>query len=154
MRAVEVQKRGALHMHVLLWSAEPLDGQVLDVQEMVTTAGFGCVFDLAPIEPGSRKHAYYLSKYVTKSVDQRGDVPWTADVVDRLTGEVRRMKTVASYRAWSSSRGWGLTMAEVRAECARAAQAAATRRAPLELAAADAPATELPAPTSTAEPPT
>jgi hypothetical protein len=83
--------------------------------------GFGHELDLAPITPGSRKHAYYVAKYVTKACDSRDLVPWRSDVVDIETGEIRRLHTVASYRTWSASHGWGLTMSEVRAICARAA---------------------------------
>jgi hypothetical protein len=119
LRAVEVQKRGALHLHVIVWSPVPLDRIAL--RRMAIGYGFGHELDLAPVVPGSRKHAYYVAKYVTKACDSRDDVPWRADVLDEESGEVRRMHTVASYRTWSASHGWGLTMSEVRAICARAA---------------------------------
>jgi hypothetical protein len=70
-RVVEVQKRGALHLHVLLWSAEPLPrGQV---QELALAAGFGCQIDLSPLSP--KRHAHYAAKYATKATDQRGAAP-------------------------------------------------------------------------------
>ncbi len=119
LRAVEVQERGALHLHIIVWSAVPLDRAHL--RRMAIGYGFGHELDLAPITPGSRKHAYYVAKYVTKACDSRDLVPWRSDVVDIETGEIRRLHTVASYRTWSASHGWGLTMSEVRAICARSA---------------------------------
>jgi len=124
LRAVEVQKRGALHLHVIVYSPIPLDRAAL--RRLAIGYGFGHELDLAAIVPGSRKHAYYVSKYVTKACDSRDEVPWRADVlVNPGTGEVQRLLTVASYRTWSSSQGWGLTMKDVRAACASAARARA-----------------------------
>jgi hypothetical protein len=130
LRAVEVQKRGALHLHVIVWSPDPLD--VLAVQALAMAAGFGCVLDLAPIVPGSKRHAYYVAKYVTKACDSRDDVPWTVDTVDEDTGEARQLHTVATYRAWSSSQEWGLTMKAIKAVCSAAARRAAEARRALE----------------------
>jgi hypothetical protein len=114
LRGIEVQIRGALHDHALLWSPVPLS--VGQLRARAIAAGFGHSVDLAPIEPGSKRCAYYVSKYVTKAADSRDDVPWMGDVVDRLTGEISREQVRASYRTWSSSREWGLTMAQVRAQ--------------------------------------
>lgn len=110
--SVEVQKRGALHRHVIMWSSEPLS--LRQIRPLAMDAGFGHEVDLAEAEPGSRRFAYYVAKYVTKSCDDRDQVPWRADVVDEQSGEVRSMRTAATFRTWSSSRGWGLTMREVR----------------------------------------
>lgn len=112
-RAVEPQKRGALHLHVIVASPSQLDP--LEVQRLARAAGFGCVMDLAVVEAGSRRHAYYVAKYVTKAADSRADVPWVADVVDRETGEIDRRATMPTYRTWSSSHGWGLTMRALKA---------------------------------------
>jgi hypothetical protein len=120
LKAVEVQERGALHLHVIHWSPEPIDLTV--VQALAVRAGFGCVLDYAPCAPGSRRAAYYVAKYVTKACDQRGAVPW--DVVNTWTGEVEAVEQ-ARYRTWSSSRGWGMTMRMLR----DAIRAAAERRA-------------------------
>lgn len=119
LRAVEVQKRGALHLHVIVWSPDPLDK--LQLRRLAIGYGFGHSLDLSPITPGSRKHAYYVAKYVTKACDQRENVPWAADLLDRSTGEIRRVDALATYRTWSASQGWGLTMKEIRATCSRAA---------------------------------
>ena len=120
LRAVEVQKRGALHLHVLVWSPVPLDQAAL--RRSAIHYGFGHELDLAPVEPGSRRYAYYVSKYVTKACDQREDVPWTVDQLDTETGEIRPSRTVAGYRTWSASQRWGLTMSALKAVSAAQAR--------------------------------
>jgi hypothetical protein len=123
MRVVEVQDgkrrkdgqgRGGLHLHILIWSPEVLDKAWL--RRSAVSCGFGHEFDLAPIAPGSRKHAYYVAKYVTKSNGMREEVPWRADVVDTKTGEITEALVPSRHRGWSSSRGWGLTMRAIRQE--------------------------------------
>jgi hypothetical protein len=124
-RVVEVQKRGALHLHILVWSAEPLPrGQV---QELALAAGFGCQVDLSPLSP--QRHAHYAAKYATKATDQRGAAPWAVDVVNTRTGEVTRGRAPARYRTWSSSRQWGLTVKQVRAANRAAMEASRLSRA-------------------------
>lgn len=125
MRGVEVQKRGALHDHALVWSPRPLRQGV--VKRLAMRAGFGHSTDLEPVMPGSRKAAYYISKYVTKACDQRESVPWVGEYVDRRTGEIKRGRIDARYRTWSASRGWGLRMRDVRALCGDYARVAAAR---------------------------
>lgn len=115
-RGVEVQGRGALHDHAMVWSPVPLDKGWL--REVAIAAGFGHSVDLALCEPGSKKAAYYVSKYVTKATDARSSVPWAQDWVDRATGEVFRANGPGRYRTWSMSREWGSTMAQVRAQAA------------------------------------
>lgn len=124
LRAVEVQKRGALHLHVIVWTPDPLD--LAEVQRLVLLAGFGCVLDWAPCEPGSRRAAYYVAKYVTKATDQRDDCPWEVEEASPWTGELRTHSVPARYRTWSASQAWGLTMREVRAVISRAAAQRAT----------------------------
>jgi len=116
-RAVEPQKRGALHFHVIVWTPTPL--VLAEVQRLAIGAGFGCVIDYEPAAVGDTRQAAYVSKYVTKATDQRGEVPW--DVVDLETGEVEAVKD-ARYRTWSSSRGWGMTMKAIEAGIREAAQ--------------------------------
>lgn len=130
-RGVEVQDRGALHDHALVRSSTPLG--VKQLREMAMAAGFGHSVDLAPVVPGSKQCAYYVSKYVTKATDLRDDVPWLGEVVDPETGEVTMAEVPARYRTWSMSREWGSTMAAVRAEAAVYARA---KRAALDAAAA------------------
>jgi hypothetical protein len=134
MRGVEVQNRGALHDHAMVWSPVPLN--LVDVRKRAMAAGFGHSVDLAPCAPGSRKAAYYVSKYVTKATDSREQVPWAADVVDFRTGEVSRGLVPGRYRTWSCSRGWGLRMADVVAQAREYAmtKAAADREAEVDAA--------------------
>lgn len=122
-RGVEVQQRGALHDHAMVWSPVPLDPRWL--REVAMDAGFGHELDLAPCVPGSKRAAYYVSKYVTKATDARESVPWATDYVDVETGEMSRGDGPGRYRTWSMSREWGATMADVRA---RAAAYAAWKR--------------------------
>ena len=123
-RAVETQKRGALHLHNVIWTPVPL--VLKDVQAAALAAGFGCVIDYEPAAAGDTRQAAYVAKYVTKATDDRGEVPW--DVLDQETGEVVAVKD-ARYRTWSSSRGWGMTMKIVEAGIRDAARgrAAAVR---------------------------
>lgn len=116
LRVVEVQKRGALHLHVLLWSPVPLDKAFL--RRLAIANGFGHEFDLAPIVPGSRRHAYYVAKYVSKACDSRSEVPWNHEDVDQATGEIVQRTGPGRYRTWSSSHGWGLTMKAINEVCA------------------------------------
>jgi hypothetical protein len=111
-RGVEVQARGALHDHALIWSPTPL--RLSELRALAIRAGFGHSVDLAPIEAGSRKCAYYVSKYVTKATDSRDLVPWLAEVYDPLTGEITSEVIAGRYRTWSMSREWGSTMTAVR----------------------------------------
>lgn len=103
-RGVEVQQRGALHHHSMTWSPTPLS--LREVRRLAMLAGYGHAVDLAECAPGSRKAAYYVSKYVTKACDVRSAVPW----VDTATGEV----VEGRYRTWSMSAEWGLTMAQAK----------------------------------------
>jgi uncharacterized membrane protein len=102
------------------------------VQLLALAAGYGCVIDLQAVELGANLAdlAAYVSKrvagYVTKASGAgRQGVPWRADVVDQVSGEVRRMQTLPTYRTHSQSAGWGITVGQVRAHM----QAQARRRA-------------------------
>ena len=112
-RGVEVQERGALHDHALIWSPTPIP--MSELRAIALAAGFGHSVDLAPVVPGSKREAYYVSKYITKATDQRADVPWWGQRVDYSTGEVSEGIVDGRYRTWSMSKGWGDTMATVRA---------------------------------------
>lgn len=124
--AVETQHRGMLHRHVLLFS----DREMLheEVQALALAAGYGCVLDLEPVK-SVEKAARYIAKYVTKSSGERFAVPW--ERVDPETGELVGKR--ATYRLWSSSRRWGITMREIRA--VQSAQARARARYLSELQA-------------------
>lgn len=133
MRGVEVQGRGALHDHAIVYSpAGALDLAL--VRRLAIRAGFGHSVDLAPCTPGSKRAAYYVSKYVTKACDSRDDVPWLGEVVDRQTGEVTVGLVPGRYRTWSCSREWGDTMRDVRAVGAAYARRVAAEAADRSLA--------------------
>lgn len=118
-RAAEVQKRGALHFHVLfrasssssarrLW-AKP--GKSIDspLRRLAMKHGFGHEVDLQVVR--SEGAASYCAKYVSKSSADRDQLPW----LDLRTGELGT--GAPRYRPWSSSRSWSsLTMKAIKAE--------------------------------------
>jgi hypothetical protein len=114
--AVETQKRGVLHRHIVLNADRPL--LPAEVGSLALAAGYGCVHDLQVIT-SAQKAAWYISKYVTKSAGDRADVPWRAEVLDKQTGELRMMETLPTFRTWSAAQSWGYTLKGLR-EIARA----------------------------------
>ncbi len=118
--------RNALHDHSMVSIDTPLD--LATVRRIAIECGFGHSVDLAPVQPGSKREAYYVAKYVTKATDSRDAVPWSKEKIDYETGEVT-LSTKAAYRTWSKSRSWGTTMAKVRAEGAAYARMKAAQRA-------------------------
>lgn len=119
-RGVEVQDRGALHDHAMVWSPVSLSKSWL--RQLAMTAGFGHSLDLEQVQPGSKKAAYYVAKYVTKGADLRADVPWLGERVDLKTGEVTFGLVDGRYRTWSMSQYWGMKMAHARAKAAEYAR--------------------------------
>lgn len=117
--AVETQRRGLLHRHVQVFVEGHLEHA--EVQALAIAAGYGCVLDLEPVR-SAEKAARYISKYVTKAASDRAVIPW--ERVDEQTGELVGKR--ATYRLWSSSRRWGVTMKEIKAT--QAAQARARAR--------------------------
>lgn len=112
-RGVEIQQRGAIHYHVPVWSPVPID--VDSVELAAVRAGFGHEVDLEPVSGLSSGVPGYVAKYVTKTSDQRDSVPWSVDQVDVETGEICRRQVRATYRGYSKSARWGLTMKEIKA---------------------------------------
>lgn len=142
--AREVQKRGALHTHTLVRPADdvPLVISQRLLSQLAIRHGFGHQVDIQRIGEAVRGKsrtadgaARYVSKYVSKSADERGKVPWrrkecrcVPDAPTRCVPCVERMRGVApaKYRTWSASRQWGQTMKAVKEaalEYARAAEA-------------------------------
>lgn len=117
--AVEPQKRDVLHRHVLVFVEGVLEHS--EVQALAIAAGYGCVLDLEPVRSAA-KAARYISKYVTKGANGRAVVPW--EILNPETGELLGRRP--TYRLWSSSRTWGVTMRGMKA--AQAAQARARAR--------------------------
>jgi hypothetical protein len=127
LRGVEVQERGVLHDHAIVWSATPLS--LKRVRELAIAAKFGHGVDLKPLPPGTRAAADYATKsvagYVTKACDARDRVPWwgTVQPLDVRTGEIDPEGIIdGRYRTWSCSREWGMTMAQVRREARECAK--------------------------------
>lgn len=128
LRVPELQQRGALHYHIIVWSPVPLDR--VSLRRKAIRCGFGHELDLAPIEPGSRKHAYYVGKYVTKTIDGRTK-QLHGESMPNMPWKVDGLHSAPTFRSWSSSRRWGLTMAECRAALRAAALANVARQAEL-----------------------
>jgi hypothetical protein len=118
-RAVESQQRGALHDHALL----RVESAVLVTRRMVAQLrriaiehGYGHELKLVVAgtsDASARLAAWYCAKYVSKSADERDEVPWVRRVVrvDPVTGHVRLGPR--SYRTWTCSRRWGSSMRAV-----------------------------------------
>lgn len=107
-KAVEVQRRGALHLHVLVRVDRSVRLPLSMLRSLAMRHGFGHAVDVQ--EVSSEHAAWYVAKYVSKSTDERDCAPF----LDRATGEIG----TGRWRAWSSTRGrrsWGATMASVRA---------------------------------------
>lgn len=111
-RVVEIQDRGAIHLHVLVRVPEGADLDPYAVQSLALSAGFGCNVDLTPMS--DTRAARYVAKYAAKGYCERASVPWRDEVLDKETGELRTRQT-AAYRTVSQSREWGLTLKDIRA---------------------------------------
>lgn len=109
MRNTEVQKRGALHHHVIILSTLPLTRN--RVSKLAHRSGYGYICDVSPLRGKGdwKRAAAYVAKYVTKAGDERDRTPW--EVLDIDTGEI---KTHATFRTWSRSQGYGIPMREVK----------------------------------------
>lgn len=156
-RVVETQQRGALHLHVLMWSPRKMTQKRL--QTLGIRAGFGHSTVLDPIENAEGAAAYVtkdvmrVGGYVSKSADTRDLVPWRAEYVDHTTGEVKIGRTFARYRTWSQSRDWGTSMALIRrAAMDKAKQLQQLRDASVHSATVDVSAS-VPMTTGTSPPP-
>lgn len=109
--SVETQKRGMLHRHLVVFTDSSLT--FAEVQEKALRAGYGCVLDVERLD-SVQKAARYLAKYVTKSTAERAEVPWSSTIVDHDTGELVEVSARPTFRLWSSSRRWGVTMKHLR----------------------------------------
>lgn len=108
--AKEVQRRGALHLHVPIVFERHQAVRVDSIRQLAIDHGFGHEVALDRVEPGSRqaqRAGWYVAKYVTKAATDRDSVPF----VHPITGEVGHGR----WRTWTCSRRWGLSMASVRA---------------------------------------
>lgn len=121
--AVETQKRGMLHRHLVVFVSEDLGFD--EVQNLALAAGYGCVLDIEPLQ-SAQKAGRYLSKYVTKSTGERPEVAWSVVKVDQDTGELVDRAAPATFRLWSASHSWGVTMKQIK-DTARAQASARAR---------------------------
>ena len=124
-RAVEVQKRGVLHLHVLLKHRlnRPLSLGLSLVRELAIKHGFGHSVDLQRLDAG---HASYVAKYASKSAsNSRRSVIWAKEkevnkiVVSESTGEVFSFTVIKeipcpTFRTWTKSRLFGLSMKQIK----------------------------------------
>ena len=108
--------RGLLHRHLVVVTRGPVTHGLL--QPLALAAGYGCMVDVEELQSAS-KAARYLSKYVVKSTTERGEVHWRAEVLvedddGHPTGELRVMETTPTFRTWSASQGWGVSLKDLR----------------------------------------
>lgn len=104
--AKEVQRRGALHLHVPLRFDAPVSVTVARLRVLAIRHGFGHEVDFQEITDAGRA-AGYVAKYVSKAAGDREAVPF----VHPVTGEVGGGR----WRTWTCSRSWGSSMSSVRA---------------------------------------
>jgi hypothetical protein len=129
-KAAEIQQRGAIHFHAPIRVEGPanLEKARGRIKELAIAHGFGHSVDVQRIIPDEAQEegdftgegaAWYCAKYVSKSADDRGQVPTLDAGGAPVLGAPR-------VRVWTSSRRWGLTMKALRAvQREWAAQAAA-----------------------------
>lgn len=110
-RAVEVQDRGALHLHVLIRFNRSRKLPISTIRKLAIKHGFGHALDIS--KPLDEKGCWYVAKYVSKAASQRDLVPWTPST--RPTTSIGHRPN-APYRCWTASRAWGQTMRGVRLE--------------------------------------
>lgn len=107
----ELQKRGAIHYHVLIRvpakTAATMLREKKKIRAMAIERGFGHEVDL--VATRSEGAGVYAAKYVSKACDQRDSMPW----MDLTTGEI--LDGAPRFRPWSTSRRWGSTMKQQRA---------------------------------------
>lgn len=108
-KAAEAQRRGALHLHVLVRVPDGLNVTQQMVERLTDEAvhyGFGHVLDVEVVE--SHRAAGYVAKYVSKGSNDRPAVPWS-----RVHATFGRLRSRATFRTWTASRDWPNTMREL-----------------------------------------
>jgi hypothetical protein len=104
--------RMALHDHLICVADRGVTFSASAVRKLAIAHGFGheLVVDVLPLDGAKHeKAARYCGKiaaYVGKACDERALVPWRAAGEDPHKGR--------QWRAWTRSRGWACSMAEVR----------------------------------------
>lgn len=107
-KAVEVQKRGALHLHVIVRLPAPRKLSKTRVRFLAIRHGYGHEVDVQAVNEAGAA-AWYVAKYVAKASSDRHEVPY----VHRVTGEVGPGR----WRTWTTSRMWGESMGSLKRRC-------------------------------------
>jgi len=110
-RAVEIQKRGALHEHVIFRvpaSDFVINSRMIEeIREIAVECGYGHSIKLISLDPqdeqAKQNSARYLAKYVSKTAGQRKTLPYVPE-----EGKTSR------YRIWTASSKWGATMKSIK----------------------------------------
>lgn len=94
-KGAEVQRRGALHFHLMLARRDgaPLAILLTDFRALAVAHGFGHSVDVQPLTPA---HAVYVAKYVSKAANERRDVPWSREGWARPANPDHRVVKVAA----------------------------------------------------------
>lgn len=109
--AWETQVRGMLHRHVLVYCAGVTVQRFYDeAKRIAQRVGFGRQFEADPISGMDAREVAMTCGYVASYVTKCGDE--LATCISPRTGEILQ----GSYRRWSCSRRWGVTMKQVRQE--------------------------------------
>jgi hypothetical protein len=108
-RAVEPQKRGAIHHHVLLALPPGTSAPApAIIQALALRAGYGCHVDVRTVTAPSLALVNYmvkaLSQYMVEACDSRDAIKWDDGFPDPWP----------TYRVCSSSKGWASSMAQLR----------------------------------------
>lgn len=128
--------RMALHDHVIFVADRGITFSKSALRKLAIAHGFGhsLVLDVLPMDGAKlEKVAAYCAKvahYVGKSCDERASVPWQAAGDDPLRGH--------KWRAWTRSRGWACSMAEMRCRRKRVLTEAVRPALPARIGGADA----------------
>jgi hypothetical protein len=149
--------RGAIHHHATFIHAGAKSVDAQRIRELGMRAGYGCNVMVQVVARGAVAVANYLTKYITKAVDEGMHPVWrtyrcqaAVEKVNRATGEVKVRRCGAQshdgvcrkcgaptrlelaprrLRTWSASRSWGCTLQEVKAGARRAVEARDAARA-------------------------
>ena len=105
----ETQVRGLLHRHVLIYVPGISAARYESVgREIAQRLGFGAQFDVRPVAGDDPKALAMVAGYVASYVTKCGDE--LATCVSPRTGEILQ----GSYRRWSASGSWGVSMKQIR----------------------------------------
>lgn len=141
VKAIEPQKRGALHIHAVIRSARPFvmtPAVIADLKIMAMNLGFGHQFDIQTLggeELDLVTAARYVAKYISKrNTSTEAEIPFPRfkdtktrhkelDEVYNTDGEYcyatkpeTIRKKVKPPRAWTASRRWGLNIGKLVAQ--------------------------------------